>query len=58
MGVGGKRLDLLKKEKKATKHAAQNVASREQLRLSWCCILKRTAGVIGSFAILSGHSVT
>ena len=32
MVVGGSRLDLWKKEKKAMRHVAQNVASRDEER--------------------------
>lgn len=46
---GTRRFDLRKKEKNATKHAAQNVASSETVRSSCSKILLRMAGVIGSF---------
>ena len=49
MVEGGSRLDLRKKEKNATKHTAQKVASNEEAKFKWHCILLRTLGVIGSF---------
>ena len=36
---GGSKFDLRKKEKNATKHAAQKVASSEESRFEWHCIL-------------------
>ena len=42
-----------KKEKNATKHAAQNVASRDLLRSSCFAFWVRMAGVIGIFCEIS-----